>query len=158
VVLDESPENFDLFVSWLFHRPDFTVTAGHSIILNMELTLSDNVETLLELSQKYDVPKLGQDIGVFSLNPFVADLQHILMASVIPTITPEISYVLGASFDVAILEERYRSHVVHNFGNFVRLEKYFNMLVLVVDQFQESVPRARKGNKPRNHIGRLYFP
>ena len=28
VVLDESPVVFDLFVAWLFHRPEFTVTAN----------------------------------------------------------------------------------------------------------------------------------
>lgn len=49
-----------------------------------------------------------------------------------PLITPEYSYVLGACFDVSILEDKNRPHVVANFKNFLSLskqEKYFDMLM-----------------------------
>lgn len=47
-------------------------------------------------------------------------------------ISPEYAYVLGACFDVPMLEDKYRTHVVANFGNFLsvsKTENYFNMLI-----------------------------
>src|SRR5205814_468925 len=40
----------------------------------------------------------------------------------------ENSYVLGASFGVTILENRYRQHVVQNFERFLQLDNCLNML------------------------------
>ena len=39
-----------------------------------------------------------------------------------------LSYTLGACFDVKILEERYRGYVVANVAGFLESEDYFNML------------------------------
>ena len=45
-----------------------------------------------------------------------------------PIISDEQSYVLGASFNVLTLENQYRSHVVQNFKNFLKVDNLFNML------------------------------
>ena len=38
------------------------------------------------------------------------------------------SFVLGACFQVAMLENRYRDQVVQKFESFLRLQNHFNML------------------------------
>lgn len=47
-------------------------------------------------------------------------------------VNPEYAYVLGACFNVPMLEDKYRTHVVADFGNFLSISKtenYFNMLI-----------------------------
>jgi hypothetical protein len=47
-------------------------------------------------------------------------------------IDPEYAYVLGACFNVPMLEDKYRTYVVADFGNFLSISKtenYFNMLI-----------------------------
>jgi hypothetical protein len=45
-----------------------------------------------------------------------------------PLLSPETTYVLGASFGVASLERRYREYVVQNFEQFLKLDNCFSML------------------------------
>src|SRR5271167_3268577 len=54
--------------------------------------------------------------------------QNFLVSRQKPLISKQLSYSLGACFDVKILEERYRKSVLKNFGNFLESDDYFNML------------------------------
>jgi hypothetical protein len=64
---------------------------------------------------------------------------------------PEKYYVLGASFGVSILEERYRGHVVNNFRSFLEnpnAKYYFNMLTRwcpekILDLMRDGVTRLQ---------------
>src|SRR5271168_3945410 len=62
VVLDEKPETFDTFALWLHHSPDFEVTKGNPPACFTDV--SDNVEELLKLSHKYEIPALAKDVTV----------------------------------------------------------------------------------------------
>jgi len=63
VVLDEKTETFNDFVLWLFHSPDFVVTEGR-IWLRPLADVADNVEALLRLAHKYEIPTLSRDVAV----------------------------------------------------------------------------------------------
>ena len=56
-------------------------------------------------------------------------MKHIITSRAPPVVSVEIAYVLGACFRVTMLEQKHRDHVLHNFGNLLRLEHHFNMLM-----------------------------
>jgi hypothetical protein len=64
VVLDESPEDFQLLMDWLFRSSDFEITEGIEVRVKSQLNLLENAETLLELAHKYEVPPLAQEVAV----------------------------------------------------------------------------------------------
>jgi hypothetical protein len=128
VVLDESPEFFGLFVAWLFRLPEFVVTTGNFEQRKQENWWKENVAQLLEMSHKYEIPTMGNDIGVLFPNLLFWSLQRIVLSNSTPLLREPVAYTLGACFGPEILEERYRPHVVAKFDQFVAERKSFNML------------------------------
>jgi hypothetical protein len=64
VILDESSEELDLLLKWLFHRADFVIDNGLVFINTSTDVCIENVEILLKMYDKYDIPMLAKDICV----------------------------------------------------------------------------------------------
>jgi hypothetical protein len=70
VVLDESPENFQLLIDWLFRSSDFQITQGIDMRAKSgALILVENAETLFELANKDEAAPLAQEVAVFPILP-----------------------------------------------------------------------------------------
>ena len=68
VVLDEKKETFDNFVLWLFHSPEFVVTKSKACFRLRPLADgAGNVEELLRMAHKYEIPTLARDISVATI-------------------------------------------------------------------------------------------
>jgi hypothetical protein len=68
VVLDEKPETFNNFVLWIFHSPEFVVARGKACFSRPLADGGGNVEDLLRMAQKYEIPTLTRDICVPTIN------------------------------------------------------------------------------------------
>lgn len=66
IILDETPEQVDLLVSWLFHDPDFEITKRICHLTCTCVDEAENIGLLLQMAHKYEIPAMAKDICVLS--------------------------------------------------------------------------------------------